>query len=106
MSFKNIIFRNGKEYLKIGHKKWNTYLNEVAPYRKYDINIKKCSLRDKNVFWCNTCNTGIGSWKNSCVHIISSLNLVRYSDILREEEIDENNHYEIEIDRNDNKSTI
>lgn len=106
MNLKNIILKNGKEYLKISHKTWKNYLDEVAPFRKYDINILHCSLKDKNVFWCNTCNTGIGSWKNSCVHIISSLNLVKYEDILKEEKVDKNNFYEIEIDRNDNKSTI
>jgi hypothetical protein len=101
----NIFTRNGKEYLKVGKNVWKNYLNEVAPFRKYDINILSCSLRNKHVFWCTTCNTGIGSWSNSCVHIITSLNLQRHEDILKEDRKDVE-FYEIEIDRNNDKSTI
>lgn len=105
---KNIFFKNGKEYLRISKKNWNNYLNIVSPYRKSDNNILECSLRDKNSFWCNTCNVGIGSFTNSCVNIISSINLQKYENILNDiNDSDENiEFYVIKIDRNDNNSTI
>ena len=102
---KNIFFKNGNEYLRISKKNWNSYLNIFSPHRKSDNNILKCSLRDKNSFWCDTCNTGIGSFTNSCVNIISSINLQKYENILKDD-IENNEFYIIKIDRNDNNGTI
>jgi len=102
---KNIFLKNGNEYLRISKNKWNNYLNHVSPHRKSDHNILKCSLRDKSSFWCDTCNTGIGSFTNSCVNIISSINLQKYQNILKDED-DNNEFYVIKIDRNDDNGTI
>jgi hypothetical protein len=103
-----IFIRRGKEYLKVPNKNWNNYLNIVSPHRKTDKSIKnRCALKEKELLWCDTCNTGIGSWKNSCVNVITSLNYVKYENILKLDDNDDVNFfYEIELDRNDDKSTI
>ena len=104
-----IVRRHGKEYLKVASKNWNNYLNIVSPYRKTDKSVKnRCALKEKELLWCDTCNRGIGSWTNSCVNIITSLNYVRYENILKSEgnNDDVSFFYEIELDRNDDKSTI
>jgi len=104
-----IFVRNGKEYVKVASKNWNNYLNIVSPYRKMDKSIKnRCALKEKELLWCDTCNRGIGSWNNSCVNIITSLNYVKYENVLKSyDKRDELNFfYEIELDRNDDKSTI
>lgn len=104
-----MIVRNGKEYLKVASKNWNNYLNIVSPYRQTDKSIKnRCALKEKELLWCDTCNRGIGSWSNSCVNIITSLNYVKYESVLKSHinSDDVNFFYEIELDRNDDKSTI
>lgn len=99
---------NGKEILKVSKKNWNSYLNIVSPFRKADKSYMNCSLKDrKDLMWCDTCNTSLGNFSKSCVNTITSLNLQKYSSVLFK---DFNNHkddyYEIDVDRNDNNSTI
>ncbi len=104
-----IFIRHGKEYLKVNNKNWNNYLNIVSPHRRLERDVQnRCALKDKDLLWCDNCNSGIGSWKNSCVNVISSLNYVKYEDVLKND--DNNNEseksVEIELDRNDDKGTI
>lgn len=102
----NIIFRNTKEYLKINKSSWNEYLNIKSPYRNVDKSEPyNCGLKNKNKIWCNSCNTGIGSWNENCVNIINGLNLKKYENILKKRKNEDDFHI-IEIDRNNNKSTI
>jgi hypothetical protein len=105
---KHIFFKNGKEYLRVSNKNWNNYLNQVSPDRLSNTSDFKCALKDKKYLWCNTCNTELGNLTNSCVNIISSLNLQKHSNILFKdfEKLENEKYYEIEIDRNDNNSTI
>lgn len=104
-----IIQRNGKEYLRISENIWKMYLDKVSPYKIVNDNFLNptlmCALKDKNVMWCETCNTGIGSWSNSCVKKITGINLVRYEDILSKIDLETKN-IDIEIDRNDNNKVI
>jgi hypothetical protein len=105
----SIISKNGKEYLKVARKSWKSYLDIKSPHRYYDYNITQCSFDNKKDAWCNTCNSGIGSWSESCVNTITSLNLKKYEDILKkkdEENKKEYHYYEIEIYRNDKNGTI
>jgi hypothetical protein len=104
-----IIQRNGKEYLRISENIWKFYLDKVSPYKIINDNFLNptliCALKDKNIMWCDTCNTGIGSWTNSCVKKITSINLIRYQDILLKNDL-ETKIIDIEIDRNDNNKVI
>lgn len=103
-----IIIKNGKEFLKVSKPTWQKYLDHVSPYRnKYRDNglpYLDCGLKTKYYMWCDTCNTSIGYWSNSCNFIISSINLQKYSDIFKEDEL--KNEIHVEIDRNDDKKTI
>ena len=104
-----LITRNGKEFLKVSKKKWNLYLNIVSPHRKYDKSFMNCCLKDrKDLMWCDTCNTTLGNFSNSCVNTITSINLQKYSLLFKDSEEIKNsdNYYEIDIDINDNNSTI
>jgi len=104
----NIINKNGKQYLKVTYYNWNKYLNIVSPHRKSDKNILCCGLLDKNKrLWCDTCNTGIGSWSNACVNMITSINLQKYSHVFCEDikDVDLDFHL-VKIDNNDDNSTI
>jgi len=103
-----LISRNGKEILKVSKKNWNSYLNIISPFRKADKSYMNCSLKDrKDLMWCDTCNTGIGNLSNSCVNTIASLNLQKYSTVLFKDFNDlQDDYYEIDIDRNDDNSTI
>ena len=104
---KNIIVKNGKSYLKISKEKWNLYLNKFSPFRSYDNNLTDCGLKNKNLIRCNVCNQDIGYWTNSCVNIISNINLQRNIDMLLEKDnLKSNNFYEIEIDKNDESHFI
>ena len=102
----SIISKNGKEYLKVARKSWKTYLDIKSPNRYYDYNIMRCSFDDKKNAWCNTCNSGIGSWSDTCVNTITSLNLKKYEDILSKTDNKDYHNYEIEIYRNDKNGTI
>jgi hypothetical protein len=105
----SIISKNGKEYLKVARKSWKTYLDIKSPHRYYDYNALQCSFDNKKDAWCNTCNSGIGSWSESCVNTITSLNLKKYENILKENKSEDKlkeYHYEIEIYRNDKNGTI
>jgi hypothetical protein len=104
---KNIINRNGKAYLKVSYANWNNYLNIVSPHRNSDKNVMYCAFRDKTKTWCDTCDTGIGSWTNSCVNIISSINLQKYSHMFSDgvKDTDFNFHL-VKIDGNDDNGTI
>ena len=105
---KMLTIRNGKEILKVSKKNWKSYLNIVSPFRKADKSFMNCALKDrKYLMWCETCNTGLGNLSNSCVNTITSINLQKYSSVLFENKTDNSdNYYEIDIDRNDNNSTI
>jgi hypothetical protein len=96
----------GKEFIKFSKTNWNNYLNIVSKNRLCDKSFAdKCSLNIKNSVWCTSCNTGIGSWSNSCVNKITGLNYEKYKNILKDNEKDIN-FYEIEIDRNDDKISL
>jgi len=105
---KKIIIKNGKEFLKVSKPVWEKYLDNVSPYRnryiKNDLLYLNCGLKTKYYMWCDTCNTSIGCWSNSCNFVISSLNLQKYSEIFHTDELKDEIH--IEIDRNDDKNTI
>ena len=103
-----LTLRNGKEILKVSKKNWNSYLNIVSPYRKADKSYMNCSLKDrKDLMWCDTCNTSLGNFSKSCVNTITSLNLQKYSSVLfKDFSNHKDNYYEIDVDRNDNNSTI
>jgi hypothetical protein len=103
-----IIFKNGKEYLTVSKISWNNYLNIMSPNRDISNKLikKDCSLKEKYPIWCDNCNTGIGSWSNSCTNIINSINLLKYSELFKKDENNSKNIH-IEIDRNDkNNNTI
>ena len=103
---KHIFIKNGKEFIRVNRTNWEQYLDIVSPFRTVNYGEYNCSLRQKTS-WCDNCNTGIGSYKNACVNIISSLNLQKYEKILTKNNKDSNSKvFEIEIDRNDNKGTI
>lgn len=107
----SIISKNGKEYLKIARKSWKSYLDIKSPHRYYDYNALQCSFDNKKDAWCNTCNSGIGSWSDACVNTITSLNLKKYENILKENKTEHKilkdyHFYEIEIYRNDKNGTI
>lgn len=99
-----IIQRNGKEYLRISENIWKKYLDSTSKYRDINNSFKyNCSLKNNKDIWCNYCNRGIGSWSNSCIKIITSINLVKYENIFLDNDSN-SNMVEIEIDRNlDNK---
>jgi hypothetical protein len=103
-----LTLRNGKEILKVSKKNWNLYLNIVSPYRKADKSYMNCSLKDrKDLMWCDTCNTAIGNFSKSCVNTITSLNLQKYSTVLFKDFNEmKDDYHEIDVDRNDNNSTI
>jgi len=102
-----LVFRNGKEFLRVSKKNWNSYLNIVSPNRSNDKSFINCSLKDrKDLMWCDTCNTGIGNLSNSCVNMITSINLQKYSSVLFKDFEEIYDFYEIDVDRNDNNSTI
>ncbi len=103
-----LVIRNGKEILKVSKQNWNSYLNIVSPHRTVDKSFMNCALKDrKDLMWCETCNTALGSLSNSCVNKITSLNLQKYSNILfKDFDKPLGDFYEIDIDRNSNKSTI
>lgn len=104
-----IVIKNGKEFLKVSKKNWNSYLNIVSPYRTCDKSFMDCSLKDrKDLMWCDTCNASLGNFSKSCVNTITSINLQKYSLLFKDSEEIKNsdNYYEIDIDRNDNNSTI
>ena len=102
----NIIFKNNKEYLKVSKLSWELYLNIKSPFRNVNKSIAyDCGLKNKQKTWCNSCNTGIGTWNNNCVNIINGVNLNTYKNILTKYRND-HEFYIIEVDRNDNKSTI
>ena len=105
-----LTLRNGKEILKVSKKNWNSYLNIVSPYRTCDKSFMNCSLKDrKDLMWCDTCNTTLGNFSNSCVNTITSINLQTYNSLLFQDSkviAKSDNYYEIDIDRNDNNSTI
>lgn len=93
-----------KEFIKILKSNWHNYLNIVSKNRLCDKSYAdKCSLNIKDSIWCPSCNTGIGSWSNSCVNKITGLNFEKYKNILNSTS---NNFYEIEIDRNDDKISL
>ena len=102
-----LTIRNGKEILKVSKKNWNSYLNIVSPYRTTDKSFMNCSLKDrKDLLWCDTCNTTLGNFSNSCVNTITSINLQKYSSLLFKDFENSDDWHEIDIDRNDNNSTI
>ena len=104
---KNIFFKNGKEYLRVSCKNWNNYLNIVSPLRTTDKSFYNCALKDKKYnLECYTCNKPLGSLTNSCVNIITGYNLQKYSKIIFKDFQNLQKYHEIEIDRNDNNSTI
>jgi len=102
-----IVFKNGKEFLKVSKPTWEKYLDNVSPYRNKNISLQyfNCAIKNKDHMWCYTCNTGIGNWLNSCNFVISSLNLQKYSHIF-ENDKDCKDKILIEVDRNDDKKTI
>jgi hypothetical protein len=109
MTINKFIVKNGKEYIRLSETIFNNYLNTVSPYRNKNLNenlYQVCGLKDKNLMWCNTCNSYIGSWSNSCNKIINILNLIRYDDILSKDNIPNEKYYDIEIDRNADNNTI
>jgi len=98
----SIFSKNGKNYVKISRKSWKSYLDIKSPHRYYDYNALECS---KNV-WCATCNSGLGSWSETCVNKITNFNLQKYQNILskRDEKDEKDYHfYEIEIHENEPK---
>ena len=103
-----LVFRNGKEFLKVSKSSWNTYLNLMSPARIADKS-DNCELSN-NYIWknkCSTCNAIIGNFGNSCVNKITSLNLQNHYRILsKDSEKEMKEFYFIEVDRNNNKSTI
>jgi len=102
-----LITRNGKEFLKISKRNWNSYLNIVSPCRTIDKSFLNCALKDrKELLWCDTCNVGLGSLTNSCVNVITSLNLNKYSYVLFKDDDNDKESYNIDIDRNENNNTI
>lgn len=107
----NIVFKNGKEFLKVSKNCWNSYLrcinNEYSSiYSDRNVSSSFCGLKNKYSSWCYSCNSHIGSWKNNCAFIITSINLVKYSYLLKNTSKDEDDNVFIEIDRNDDKKTI
>ena len=108
--------KNGKNYIRVSRNALNMYLDIVSPNRrKFDDNDNKiyfsCSLKDKQKIWCDTCNSGIGSWSNACTKVISCINLIKYSEILmkdvdKDEKIDTQDFVTVEIDYNDDNKTI
>ena len=104
-----IIKKNGKDYLRISENIWKLYLEQTSPYKTINNNFLnpslQCALKDKKVSWCDSCNRGIGSWSQSCIKTITSINLVKYENILLNENT-KDNIIEIEIDRNDNSKVI
>ena len=103
----NIFLKNGRTYLRVSSKTLNIYLDIVSPNRKVGDTINSsCSLRESKNMWCDACNTGIGSWKNTCVKVISCENLLKYSEIFMNGEDLHENLEDIEIDCNDDKKTI
>ena len=104
-----IFIRHGKEYLKVNRANWNNYLNIVSPNRRHERNVQnRCALKERHLLWCDNCNSGIGSWTNSCVNVISSLNYVKHEDVLKKDSDGSEcgDSVEIELDRNDDKGTI
>ena len=98
-----IIQVNGQEYLRLSKNIWDKYLDITSPYRNLTSSNLPCALKDTQNIWCDNCNKGIGSWSNSCIKMISTINLVRYDYILSEENISADT-VDIELDRNtDNK---
>ena len=107
----SVFLNNGKKYLRVSVYNFNKYLDIVSPYRIKNFDNKiflPCSLKDSKKMWCDTCNSGIGSWTNSCIKTISSINVVKYSEILKkvDDEKDINNYTTVEIDCNDDNQTI
>jgi len=106
----NIVSKNGKEFLKISKKYWNSYLrvinNEYSSIYSEKDAVNFCGLKNKYSSWCYSCNSSIGNWNNNCAFIINSINLVKYSYLLEHISDDETNNIFIEIDRNDDKKTI
>ena len=105
----SVFLKNGKVYMNFSVYNFNKYLDIVSPYRikNYDNKLfLPCSLQDNNKIWCDTCNSGIGGWTNSCVKIISSINAVKYSEILMKENKEEKEYKDVEIDCNDDNKTI
>ena len=104
-----IIQKNGKDYLRISENVWKIYLEQISPYKTINNNFLNptivCALKDKKITWCDSCNKGIGSWSESCVKTISSLNFVKYENILSKENA-KDNIIDIEIDRNDDNKVI
>ena len=103
-----LVFRNGKEFLKVSKNNWNTYLNLMSPARIADKSDNNCELSD-NYPWknkCDTCNAVIGNFGNSCVNKITSINLQNHYHILSKDSEKMKEFYFIEVDRNNNKSTI
>lgn len=95
--------------MKVNRVNWNNYLNIVSPHRRLERNVQnRCALKEKHLLWCDNCNSGIGSWTNSCVNIITSLNYVKHEDVLKKDSDGSEcgDYMEIELDRNDDKSTI
>lgn len=104
-----LFFKNGKEFVRISKTNWKNYLDIVSKYRISDKSYFDCVLKDRvNDTWCATCNAGIGSFNNRCVNKITNTNIQKYSSILFKEflEIKNEEYYEIEINRNENDSTI
>jgi hypothetical protein len=101
-----IVIKNNKEYLKVSVNVWNNYLNKVSTYRITDRSIINCSLKNNKKSWCESCNSGIGNFTNSCVNIITSINLLRYEHLLfsKSKVSDYKEFYLIDIDRNDNNN--
>ena len=98
----SVFSKNGKKYVNISRKSWKSYLDIKSPHRYYDYNTLECS---KNV-WCATCNSGLGSWSETCVNKITNFNLQKYQNILskRDEKDEKDYHfYEIEIHENEPK---
>ena len=107
----SIISKNGREILRVSKHNWNNYLNLTSQNRIVDNSDSDCCLKDiKNSVWCGTCNTIIGNFGNSCVNVISSINLSLYSDIIFKDSGKgsgkDSEYYDIDIDRNENNSTI
>ena len=105
-----LLFRQGKEFLKISKKSWLAYL-QVINKDYYDNSLKSekyCGLKNKYSNYCYACNSQIGNWNNNCSYIINTLNLKKYDYILLNKNNNENKEFVfIEVDRNDsNNNTI
>ena len=100
----NIFTKNGKQYFNASKNNWHNYLNHVSKDRKVNKNIFLCGLKEKNSSWCYSCNKGSSFWSNTCVNVISLINLQKHSNIIFQKNED-TKFYEIEIDVNNRDKT-